>query len=499
MSDSQPQPGNGEISYTLPPAALSGASLWTILKFFGPGAVIASVTIGSGETLFASRTGAIFGYTLMWFVVFCAICKGVQVYTAARYMTLTGEHPMESWARLPGPRGWFPAIMAALTLICCPFWLSGLPLMLGTAMNWVFGMSPTEENAAQYLFYARLWGTGTIALAIALTLLQSYSFLEKAQTVIVFVLLGSIFTGAILSPTDWMGVLKGLTLFQIPELDAWVIEKYPEEAQKTTVIVLMVTFMGAIGGGTYDYIGYLGFFREKGWGGLAFKGDAAVEAIHDRIHAGELKTVPLAEDAENIERGKRWLRAPQIDVGVSFACVLVFTLAFVILGAAILRPDQLVPSGFDLLSHQAMFLTQFGEGFKYVYQVGVIMAFWGTIYGAYEMYTRTTYECLLPLSRKLRGASYNHFRPVVLVYCGVFGLALMWSLEDPIKLVAPAAILGGALTCGVWCFAMVWADRNFLPKPFQMSRLLLILNLLAGTALTAFGAKAMYDYLSEIV
>ncbi len=31
------------------------------LKFFGPGAAIASVTIGSGETVWASRSGAIFG------------------------------------------------------------------------------------------------------------------------------------------------------------------------------------------------------------------------------------------------------------------------------------------------------------------------------------------------------------------------------------------------------------------------------------------------------
>ena len=92
MSDAPTQSEKAEIRFDAPPAALSNPSVRTILKFFGPGAVIASVTIGSGETLFASRTGAIFGYTLLWFVVLCTICKGVQVYTAGRYMTLTGEH-----------------------------------------------------------------------------------------------------------------------------------------------------------------------------------------------------------------------------------------------------------------------------------------------------------------------------------------------------------------------------------------------------------------------
>ena len=32
---------------------------WALLRLFGPGAIIASVTIGSGETVFASRGGAL--------------------------------------------------------------------------------------------------------------------------------------------------------------------------------------------------------------------------------------------------------------------------------------------------------------------------------------------------------------------------------------------------------------------------------------------------------
>ena len=44
--------------------------------------------------------------------------KFVQVYTAARYMTLTGEHPLERWKFLPGPRGWVVWVMAVLTVLC---------------------------------------------------------------------------------------------------------------------------------------------------------------------------------------------------------------------------------------------------------------------------------------------------------------------------------------------------------------------------------------------
>jgi Mn2+/Fe2+ NRAMP family transporter len=40
--------------------------LRTIVLFFGPGAIIASLTVGSGETVLASRLGAVFGYAILW-------------------------------------------------------------------------------------------------------------------------------------------------------------------------------------------------------------------------------------------------------------------------------------------------------------------------------------------------------------------------------------------------------------------------------------------------
>ena len=85
------------------PDSLRGGKLLPLLRFFGPGAIIASVTIGSGETVFASRGGAIFGTALLWCFIGGGAMKFVQVYSAARYITLTGEHPMERWRLLPGP------------------------------------------------------------------------------------------------------------------------------------------------------------------------------------------------------------------------------------------------------------------------------------------------------------------------------------------------------------------------------------------------------------
>ena len=162
-----------------------------MLRIFGPGAIIASVTIGSGETVFASRGGAIFGYTLLWCFIGGGLMKFVQVYTAARYMTLTGEHPIERWKYLPGPQGWAVWILAVMTILCFPLWLSGLPKMLGGLTVWILGFEGVDVWGD-----ARIWGTAFVVLAIAITLVQSYGALETFQTVVVSVLLLSILTAA---------------------------------------------------------------------------------------------------------------------------------------------------------------------------------------------------------------------------------------------------------------------------------------------------------------
>src|SRR5690606_6511344 len=150
-----------------------------------------------------------------------------------------------------------------------------------------------------------------------------------------------------------------------------------------------------------------------------------------------------------------------------------------------------------LLSPQARFLEQFGSGFRYLYQVGIFMAFWGTIYGGLEVYCRTGYECFRPIFRGVRHTPYRRFRLPVCLYAGLGGIALMWLMDEPMAIVQPAALLG-SLTCGLWCFAIVWADRRFLPSGLRMSRAWVAFNLLAGTVLTVFSAKAIGDYAVHI-
>jgi Mn2+/Fe2+ NRAMP family transporter len=495
----------------------SGLS-WKALKYFSAGAIMASVTIGSGETLFASRSGAVFGYSLLWCFVGGALMKGIQVYVGGRHMVLTGVHPMSHWGQMPGPKNWVPIAIGLLSLASFPFWLAGLPLMLGQTINWisgidvqVLGMTPDElkglvktlpegdlrltelaERSAQLLLIQRGWATLAIGVAVTLTYLQTYQLLERVQLAVVGLLLASLLVACIASQPDWSQMVAGFVP-QMPVFPSWVHEF--EDIARETELAFICVCLGAVGGGTYDYLGYLGCYREKSWGALGLKQDAA-----DAWENGKIKRTQIDTEEQNILRGRSWLIPVKIDIGVGFAAVVIFTMCFIILGAVILHPEHAVPDKFALLSKQARFLTNFHPALLYVYQVGIFMAFWGTIYGGYEIYLRTAYECFYPISQRLRRLRTNAFRNGTLAYCALGGLLLVWlGGDDPAAIVKPAAIVGGVFTCGLWCFAMIWTDRQFLPKPLQMKPLLLIMTTLSGVFLTGLGLLAIWkEYLSQL-
>ena len=99
----------------LPPEIKKGFKLGA-LKYFGAGAIIASVTIGSGETLFASRGGAIFGYTLLWCFVGSAVMKAVPMMKAVR---VASSRPALQTAQASARRGVARTMHTATEDTCC--------------------------------------------------------------------------------------------------------------------------------------------------------------------------------------------------------------------------------------------------------------------------------------------------------------------------------------------------------------------------------------------
>jgi Mn2+/Fe2+ NRAMP family transporter len=458
-------------------------SVSTVLKFFGPGAIIASLTIGSGESILASREGAVFGYAVLWALVAATIAKGAIVYASNRYMVLTGEHPMTRFARaLPGPRGWFAALLTVICFMSFPGWASGVARALGDYLSFLGAGS------------GLLWAIALLAGAASLSWLGGYLLLERAQVAIAGLMVVLVLVAVFVAQPDWLGVLGGLAP-QPLEYQGWVGQKYPEIAD-ISVYVELAVFLGGIGGGMYDYIGYTGMLREKRWGML---GHRDIDALTERLASDDAHaTHPLAVTEQDRVQAKGWARAPLIDLLAAFVALLVIGAAFVINGATILGANHNVPAEDNVLSYQSDFLGVISPVFEYFYVVAIVMVLFGTVYALWETYTWTAYESLSALSRRVRRRGQRRMRPVVYGWTMAGAVAMLLTGADFVSLITPASIVGGIIACGIYGAGLIYIDRINVPGPYRMSLLLKTLVALGSVFLFVAGTIALLDFLGVL-
>jgi Mn2+/Fe2+ NRAMP family transporter len=471
-----------DIRFPDPPENLRARrfNLITALTFFGPGAIIASLTIGSGETVFATRVTALFGYAILWTAVLALIAKGALVYASNRYITVTGEHPMHRFATVfPGPKGWFPIFMAVIAIPSFPAIASALSVGLGTYLEDLGWGS------------AQVWAIGVLVVTALLAFAGGYAWLERVQVAIVGLLVVLVIIAMFVTRPDWLGVLGGLVP-NIPVYEPWVVQKYPDVAARPEFVEI-VTFVGALGGGMYDYIGYTGLLREKRWGLL---GHRDIDAIEDRISGlGRGERIPLSERPEDVRNAREWNRAPLGDVIISFIALGIFTIAFMVNGVTILNRQRQVPAEDKILTFQQQFLEAIAPIFKYFYIVAIIMVFLGTVYALWEVYNRTTYESLGAVSERVRRAGAGRVRPWLYLYLGIVAFVLVLTGLDLITLITPALIVGGTLAGGIYAAGLLYAERVTLPPQYRLGSVGYVLLVVAAIFLTIAGLVGLIDYL----
>ena len=94
------------------------------LAHLGPGIILASSIVGSGELIATTTVGAEAGFVLLWLIVIgCAIKVAAQI-EIGRHTLAWGRTPLAAFDRVPGPRigglGWIYwgwAIMTALVIV----------------------------------------------------------------------------------------------------------------------------------------------------------------------------------------------------------------------------------------------------------------------------------------------------------------------------------------------------------------------------------------------
>jgi len=447
------------------PARSSKRSLLDWIRVLGPGAIIASLTIGTGELIFSARSGVLFGYSVLWVFVLILLLKWSMVFSLARHFVVGGVHPIRRWNELPGPRGWLSMTMLILGTLLFPVWVGFHSGVIGTLLSQLTGI---DSHLAALL---------TLASVMVIVYAGGYTLLERIQfAIVVLMVLGVLISLVVLQP-DWLQMFIAMVVPTRLAYPEWLFasDTYASIA-KRPVWIEVGTYVGVIGGSSYDYLAYVAYVREKGWDEAARSGT----------------------DAERKEAAL----VPCVDLTVSFLAVLIISAAFVASGHLVLGPSHRIPNDSNMLNLQAEFLTRLHPWLYPLYVIGAFLTMYGTLYGTIEVAPAVFSEW----SRAYHGVvrPWTRFRTVS--WCAMGGSMVIvgrWFSDmnksdgtsglSLVDLVTPAAIVTGVFTCGIICLTNVWMDKRFLPRSLQMNAALVVLNFLASTAFFLVGLRSLRD------
>ncbi len=412
------------------------------LSFFGPGAILASMTIGAGNVVLAPRVGAwaIPAYSTLWVITFAMITKGFVAYTATRYSLLSGEHIMDYFSRIP-PRGWINFITILLSVVILPFMIATFLTLLGNAIT-------LFTDVGNYF----IWGV-LIGVIIALVgFFGSFKLLQSIQLIFaLFLAIGAILAIIIVNP-NWFSIFINLFNIQIPKIAPWVTIR---DVLDFPVLLQIAAVYGTMSGQYPDFIAYISWWRNK-------------------ISGVKIKP---SSDA---------MKGMQLDLFLSLLLVAIFTIAFMAAGTIILGGKHILPNGVDLISAQQNIYNTINSIMgSYIYPIAILIVISGTLYAGMDALPRMVKATLNPLSKHIRSWSFKKFQGILILYMSITSLPLM-LIEKPIILMTIYLFINGVIGFSLFGWGALWANQKHLPAEYRFKTPMLIVLIINNLILTIF-------------
>lgn len=416
--------------------ALSGgvrtppASLLAALRRIGPGIVLASAIVGSGEVIATTTLGAQVGYAALWIVlVSCAIKPVIQA-ELGRYTIVTGHTALEGFNRVPGPRlgaGWLVWAWAAtvtLTLLQVGGMYGGVAQVLHVVWPAV-GVNT--------------WVAVCLAITLAVLLGGGYARIERFAVfkVALFTLL-TVFAAAVL--------LRRPGAVSAHDVASGLSFAIPASGLATAMAVFGITGVGATELAMYPY-----WCVEKGY--ARFVG-------------------PRQPGPEWIARARGWIRVMHLDITCSLAIYTMATVAFYLLGAGVLHRMGVVPAARDTVAVLSHIYTETLGGWALpLFYAGVVVTLYGTIFAATAAHSRMFADLAGILGGYARDdePSRVRWRQRFVVVLALLPALFYWFFESPVKMVVAGGI-AQALMLPLIGAAAIHLRHTALPRELEPSR-----------------------------
>ena len=441
------------------------------LSFFGPGAIVASLTIGQGQLIIGPQIGAWAGFALLW-LISLSIGSYIIAYVSCRFTMLSGINVMDLFATKT-KKGWFNWIIIVIMLIFIPIFTASIMTTLGQAIQWIVGIG-------HYL----IWGVSFCLLAGILVLLGRYKLLEHTQAFFVGILaIGALFSVFYIKP-DLLEILPNYLLIgqNVPNsYPQWVDQV--EGFSKTPIPLVMLGFLGTLNFTLITLIGYLGWIKVKKWG--IFKDQEDPNNFSEKLFNSFKKNgkiTYLPDDEKEIKKSRVLLKPLLIDLSIAFIIVSIVSSAYMIAGKYLLGPQEILPSDVDLIKTQGIIFSNMASWLEPLFKISVFFALFGTVYAGFEAATRMLFETGKTINIKIKNIQYKRFMLYLLIYILVISVPLAYLMYlglSVLLMLSITLLFIGVFGVIIYGIGAIYLSQKVLPKKYKLGKINLILSIIA--------------------
>ena len=515
-----------------PPKTIGG-----IIRHLGPGLIIAGSIVGSGELIATTIVGAEAGFWLLWIIIIGCVIKVLTQVEMGRYTISSGKTSLSAMAEVPGPRikgrgNW----LTLYWFLMFVFSLGQLGGIVGGVGQALMISAPITDEGRSYNEYLDLKTDLQVRRRAVNLLTRKLAAEEPGQAV---------------AATERAGLEAEKNRLEagIPEIEAKLEKRGEEPAppldDKIWAAIIAIATAGILYAGRYGFIQLFstlmvfsftiitvinlfvlqknGIYAVSGGeflDGLKFQLPPA-EPGSDKnalltalaafgiigVGASELVAYPYwciekgyarftgpRDDSEAWgERARGWMRVMRWDAWCSMIVYTFATVAFYLLGAAILHRTGLNPGGTELVrTLGVMYEPVFGQWAQAVFLFGAIAVLYSTFFVANAGHSRVFTDALKVTGlgikdEQARQRSVKIFGIIFPMLC--LGLYLM--VQAPVALVLISGIMQGIMLpmlagAALW-FRYRRTDKRILPgSAWDLFLWLSALGMLISGAVTIY-------------
>jgi Mn2+/Fe2+ NRAMP family transporter len=484
----------------------------------GPGIILASSIVGSGELIAATTVGAEAGFALLWLIVIGCVIKVAAQVEIGR-MTLTwGRTPLAAFDAVPGPRfagrGWIYWCWAIMTMLII---VQQGGILAGVAQTLAGGIPLTragvewnrvhDEAAALRIAEATARRSGEPARADKLrdrmdTLDREAATLAPPSDWTIWAVVAASVTSILLGigryrvvevvsivlvGTFTLVTLAALALLQFDpawaisgsELATGLVPSIPPVIDGRSALLTGLATFGIIGVGASELMFYPYWCLEKGYG----------RAVG-----------PRDDSPAWADRARGWIKVLQLDAWSSMLVYTTVTVAFYLLGAATLGRLGLRPAGGEMVrSFGAMYGPVFGNWAGQVFLAGAFAVLYSTLFAAADGNARILTDGLILAGRL--PADDESRRKWTRRIAGAWPLvALVFALviREPVAMVLASGV-AQAIMLAALGIAVLWFRYGAVDQRLMPSRAWDVLLWVSSTGFIVVAAWTIWQKITELL